>query len=426
MEYIKSELIATELRRRILDGVFGEKLPSEKAVAEEFAVARMTAARALNLLCEWKLAVRIPGRGTYPLIPRRREVRVCCGNPGSLELLRQVAGEKFPYLSLTAGDFGDADIVQLLTTVPFEYGTHLLPLPENMVGPLRQSGRFFPFVFDLHQSNGALYAIPVYFSPQVLAWNRTIMQRIDPTFTSGNLTAERFLELCEAAEERGIRGFAADYARMFLNMPLLCLGEQRPGEAEMGAALDMIGRLFAHCGEVDDFAAGRALFTATERARLPWIAEHQIDFDLASPPSFFGRSCRTVVSESFAVRRTAEKPEELFELIAAALTPEFQQKLAAADGAIPVDRCAALGALTEKSYRDDLFFSSLNRIRLMNSNFEVSFIRESAALYRNFMEKRIGVEELKSCLLNAFRIAETERLRAARVFENLQRYMCGE
>lgn len=426
MEHIKSELIAAELRRRILDGVFREKLPSEKAVAEEFAVARMTAARALNLLCEWKLAVRIPGRGTYPLIPRQREVRVCCGNLRALKLLQQVADEKFPHLSLTAGDFADADIVQLLTTVPFEYGTHLLPLPENVVGPLRQSGRFFPFVFNLHQSNGALYAVPMYFSPQVLAWNRTLMQQIDPMFSSGSLTAERFLELCEAAEERGIRGFASDFARMFLNMPLLCLGDQRPGEAEVKNALDMIGRLFVHCGESGDFAAGRALFTATERARLPWIAEHRIDFDLASPPSFFGHSCRTVVSEGFAVRRNAGNPEELFALIAATLTPEFQQRLAAADGAIPVDRCAALGALTEKNYRDDLFFTSLNQIRLMNGSFEVSFIRESVALFRDFMEKRIGIEAFKIRLLNAFRTAETERLRAARVLENLQHYMCGE
>lgn len=57
----------TRLRERILDGTIprGDRLPSEKQLAEAFSVSRITTRRALNELAREELVERQRGRGTY-------------------------------------------------------------------------------------------------------------------------------------------------------------------------------------------------------------------------------------------------------------------------------------------------------------------------------------------------------------------------
>ena len=53
----------------ILDGKFtsGDKLPSEKDIANEFGVSRITSKKALEMLAEHNLIKRIPGKGSFVL-----------------------------------------------------------------------------------------------------------------------------------------------------------------------------------------------------------------------------------------------------------------------------------------------------------------------------------------------------------------------
>ncbi|MHA7846007.1 GntR family transcriptional regulator [Serratia sp. D1N4] len=59
--------IADQLRIRLnsADYNIGSPLPSEKRLAEEFCVSRMTLRKAVDLLIEWGLVVRRHGSGTY-------------------------------------------------------------------------------------------------------------------------------------------------------------------------------------------------------------------------------------------------------------------------------------------------------------------------------------------------------------------------
>lgn len=58
--------IADQLRRAVADGAYkvGEKLPSVRALAEQFGVAGATAARAVDVLRQEGLVVSRPGLGT--------------------------------------------------------------------------------------------------------------------------------------------------------------------------------------------------------------------------------------------------------------------------------------------------------------------------------------------------------------------------
>ena len=60
--------IAAILRARIADGTYpaDKRMPSARAIAEEFGVTRGTAVAALDLLKEEGLVYGVRGRGTFP------------------------------------------------------------------------------------------------------------------------------------------------------------------------------------------------------------------------------------------------------------------------------------------------------------------------------------------------------------------------
>ena len=57
--------VADDIARRISDGEITLKLPSERALAEEYQVAYTTVRHAMQILRERELIVTIHGRGTF-------------------------------------------------------------------------------------------------------------------------------------------------------------------------------------------------------------------------------------------------------------------------------------------------------------------------------------------------------------------------
>ena len=57
--------VADDIARRIDDGEITLKLPSERALAEEYQVAYTTVRHAMQILRERELIVTIHGRGTF-------------------------------------------------------------------------------------------------------------------------------------------------------------------------------------------------------------------------------------------------------------------------------------------------------------------------------------------------------------------------
>ena len=57
--------VAADISRRISDGEITRKLPSERALAEEYEVSYITVRHAMAVLRERGLIVSIHGRGTF-------------------------------------------------------------------------------------------------------------------------------------------------------------------------------------------------------------------------------------------------------------------------------------------------------------------------------------------------------------------------
>ncbi|MBV9689689.1 MAG: GntR family transcriptional regulator [Ktedonobacteraceae bacterium] len=73
MELGKAEEIAQTLRAQIEQGTLQEekKIASERDLSKEFGASRMTARRAVDIIQDEGLVVRIPGKGTF--VAKRRE-----------------------------------------------------------------------------------------------------------------------------------------------------------------------------------------------------------------------------------------------------------------------------------------------------------------------------------------------------------------
>ena len=75
--------LATDLRRRIVDGVIqpGAKLPSENALISEFGVSRTVVRSALTRLQAEGLVETERGRGSFALTPPPDGPQQCRGQP---------------------------------------------------------------------------------------------------------------------------------------------------------------------------------------------------------------------------------------------------------------------------------------------------------------------------------------------------------
>src|SRR5512140_2906121 len=71
------------LREQLQEGRFGEGLPGELALADQFGVARVTVRKALAQLAADGLIAREPGRGTVPLDRPRRSAGGPARPPGA-------------------------------------------------------------------------------------------------------------------------------------------------------------------------------------------------------------------------------------------------------------------------------------------------------------------------------------------------------
>lgn len=71
------ERIFNETRELIDTGVYrsGDKIPSEKELADEYGVSRITSKKALDLLAAEGIIVRMPGRGSFVASAENREAR---------------------------------------------------------------------------------------------------------------------------------------------------------------------------------------------------------------------------------------------------------------------------------------------------------------------------------------------------------------
>ncbi len=350
----KSEMIARAIEKKIYDGTYTGKLPSEQAVATEYDTARMTAAKALNLLVTRGLAVRVPFKGTYVKNTEERVIRVM-GNEYFFNRLADYVPRRFPGYSVAlTKDIDDAELMILTTFTPFEYESRLLPLPDALVERIEKEERHYPLATQLHRRGKHCYGMPALFSPFMLAYDRAAMRRVDPKFVPYELTLDKMFALQKKAASLNIPFISTWSAQESLFYSFLHnISESTPSRKDFQQAFDTFERLTAGDG-------GKSpLFQMVTRHKAAALQREGYDFDISPIPLINGTRYCALASEGLFVSRDADTPEILFDICEASVMPDFQRILTAGHHAIPIHRDCSLDSIGCPQYRDDFFFAEI-------------------------------------------------------------------
>ena len=408
----KSETIANAIEKKISDGIYTDKLPSEQTVADEYATARMTAAKALNLLVERGRAVRVPFRGTFVKKTEQRKIRVM-GNEHFLNCLAEYVPRRFPGVTIVpVRKIDDADLMILTTFTPFEYETRLLPLPHAMTERIEKADRHYAISTKLHCSGKNCYGIPALFSPFLMAYDRLLMRKTDPEFDAYSLTLEKMLVLKKKAAALNLGLFNPLQNPESLFCSILNNMEFPLKKKDFQKTFELFESL------TEDGNREGYLFQMITRHGASVLQKKEMDFDITPIPLIHGTRYCTLASETLFVNRDAENPELLFEICEASVMPDFQRLLTAGHYAIPIHRDCALESIGCPGYRDDFFFAEIGNLFFGRGSLPFPVKRE----IRFAFEKGTFTEESKANILRALGYTESESRRNRALLERIHYY----
>lgn len=409
----KSEAIANAIEKKICDGEYMDKLPSEQMVADEYTTARMTAAKALNLLVERGLAVRVPFRGTYVRKTEQRKIRVM-GNEHFTRCLADYVPRHFPGVSIVpVQKIDEAELMILTTFTPFEYESRLLPFPHTMIDRIEKADRHYPLATKLHCSGKNCYGIPALFSPFLMAYDRKNMRKLDPGFDPYALSLEKILLLKKKAEALNIALFSplqnpeSLFYSILYNMP-----DFPPKKKDYQKTFELFESM-TNTGNKEQY-----LFWMIPRHGAAILQKQGKDFDISPIPTINETRYCSLASETLFVNRDAESPELLFEICEASVMPDFQRLLTAGHYAIPIHRDCALDSIGCPGYRDDFFFAEISNLFFGRGNLPFPVKRE----IRFAFDKGTFTEESKENILRALGYTERESRRNRFLLEKTHYY----
>ncbi len=360
----KFEQIANEIQRMIHEGRYTDKLPSEVELAAMFRTTPNTAGKALNILRSRGAITRHTGAGSFVRHQEKQRVTISNSALFSREIV-QILEAEFHDLEFIFGDYGtDADLFVWTTTLPFEYGEKILPLPEVLLQELRNCPDFYPEAFEVHTRNGVCFGVPYLISPIVLAYNKKIMRKLRPDFQPYEQSYEEFLELVKAANELpGIQGLDTSRFEVSALCPVLYRYSMEAKEMSAGVVRQSFRefeRIACYAGEKGySFENNNCLFAIAGRQTLKAFSNSDVVFDIAPYPVPGGGFASVIASETVFVNNQAKNPDILFKVCRKLLSPEAQQIIAEKKHGIPVDCRIALRSMNSGKYRDDIFFNEI-------------------------------------------------------------------
>lgn len=412
----KSETIADAIEKKIGNGVYTDKLPSEQIVADEYATTRMTAAKALNLLVERGLAVRILFRGTYVRQAEQRKIRVM-GNEHFVKCLTEYVPRHFPGVSIVpVRKIDEAELMILSTFTPFEYESRLLPLPHSMIERIEKADRHYPLATKLHCSGGDCYGIPALFSPFLMAYERKNMRKLDPGFDPYALTLEKILVLKEKADALNISLFGLFQNAESLFYSILNNMPDFPPKKNGFRKIFEVFESLTDAGNREEY-----LFRMISRHGAAMLMKEGVDFDICPIPLINGTRYGTLASETLFVNRDVKNPGLLFDICEASVMPDFQRLLTAGHYAIPIQRDCALESIGCPGYRDDFFFAEISNLFFGRGTLPFPVKRE----IRFAFDRQTLTEESRKDILRALEYTESESRRNRVLLEKKHYYTKG-
>jgi len=400
----KSEQIAESILTKIMSGELTGRLPAEQELARQCGVSPVTAAKALNILRDKGVVERVPGRGTFVIGGGKTVVKIAF-NRYFAEKLFPLLEKHFPSVRVEAAeDLEEADAAVYSTTLPFFPGEYFLPWPRERVARLRTGGRLFPQIFEFHNVRGAVWGLPYLFSPNLLFYNKRLMQRIAPDFEPYKLTFEQMREL-RAKLPAGTAFGCGNNHTLLLSLIYNISENGIAGPEVFRKAVSLISDL-EFSGTFEDFLAGKGLFSQGTRHMALCLTE---DFDIAPLPLFDGKRPCHAASEALMVRNTTRHPELLFDMAEALFRPELQQVISAVKKGIPADAAAAASSLDSSVLRDDIFFNEIKNVdyahRHMSDSMDLCF----STVLKKLVNGQISREDFLREVEESYRFGEKRR-----------------
>ena len=259
----KSEEIAESIFLQIRSGALTGRLVSEQKLAKQCGVSPVTAAKALNILRDQGVVERIPGQGTFVTEQKKTVVKIKFDRYFARKMI-PLLEHHFPHVQIEeSADMEEADGVVFSTTIPFFPGEYFLPWPQERVENLKNSGRFYPQVFEFHHVRRAVWGIPYLFFPDVLFYNKEIMRSIEPDFNPYDITFDDLLRL-QAKLPEGVWLFSGHGNIFVLSLIYNLAGKGVAGPEIFRQAVERI-MLLGCRGKQQDFIDGKTLFATGNR-----------------------------------------------------------------------------------------------------------------------------------------------------------------
>jgi multiple sugar transport system substrate-binding protein len=416
----RMNVILTELRKEIMSGVRpeGSYLPSETVLGEQFQMSKKSVRKALDLLVDEGLIVKIPRVGNQvsirdkePNAVLRLGVYPSIEEQGVLAELLERFSQAYPRIRVETVtlpysrfpssikgylDDGFLDVFTLNNRnfADLEQSDLLHRLEEQ-----RPSAELHPFLTERFRKDGTLYATPLQFSPVVLCYNKDLFKRCGLKEPNSGWSWEALLDSAVAVKETtGMYGFYA-HIESLNRFPIFLLqagyrflpdnGGFRFEDPALWGILTRSRRLFHGQGVPPAFlserdAGAETLFKEQKTGMimttyygLRLLKSVSFQYDI-SPLPFAGHSKTLLLVTGLAVNRLSKQKESARLLVDFLTGEEAQRELQRRTLAPSAHSAAADAAEGETRERP-------SRYRLY---------REIVPSYSDYKELNIGMEAL--------------------------------
>jgi len=416
----KSEIIAEALLASIRDGFIKDKLPSEQEIARLHKTTPVTASKALNMLRDQKVIVRVPRLGSFVNKEEQAPVNIhflsATRFPKAMtqEIIKEVRGQ-FPNRTLNfLTDVGlheaeaqGCQILQTTTLFPEQYSAHFVPIPKQVHQRLSETRDYFD-VFDIHKDNDLRYGLPMLFSPFALVANTPLLAKYASIQNAYDLNLETLLDIQKKAEADGLflfdRLFCASHL-MGIVMSYLVTNKDA-GFDSIKQGLQMFWQLYEKTlSAKPEFANGDVVFSVSCRQTLvsKGFFDLPFDWDLLPLPAMNGERITALASLSFFVSNKAEHPGDMFEICEAFLSPAVQKILAKYKYGVPIRQSLVPETLDSSRYRDDIFFNEIKNVALLPDHFSKDMV---TAIYGSLDQLNFSEVGMASVLQSLEKIFE--------------------
>lgn len=408
----KFEIIAEKIRQGIESGRYTEKLPSERAFAEIYKTTNVTTGKALNLLREKNLIIREKGKGSFvnPDYLKGAEVSFMLSAKDIYDTIIEAMKESRPTLKCRNAQGGsklqrlrDSDISVQVSTFPASYERYFSPLPRDYIDEFKRKNTYYSQALEIHRGDSLYYGLPLMFSPFVLVYNKALLREVARRDRVDTLTHADLLDLeSRLQKENGRFLFSSEMFRPSIVMSYIFPGPAEIGESNVTPtkttaarisqglkAMDALHRRGIEAGA--DFLNGDVLFSFMCRQGLVKLHEREAGFpwDICPLPIDVG-GFRPVASESIFISNHSARQDLLLELASFFLSERVQNLVAERKYGIPMLKPSALDSLKNVGYRDDIFFTEIEKCAFKYDFLENNLIGTFKVLMNKYFDNEIS------------------------------------